>query len=349
MICIAWIGMGSYAECAVAQFAKDTDEEIRLIAITSDVPKVCADQIAGVSVIWITPEDKRTLKELLGDVPRILVTSGWYLGLFRRYTGEVHASGGKNIALSDNPFHFSAKLFVWIVYFNLKVRRRYDGFMASGVSAYRLFRWAGVPKRCLGVGIYPCNLELFTNGGDLALREKKIVYVGRYISIKNILPFLQVYAEFAKAHPDWSLDMYGQGHQEEDVRKVIADSGCRSVTLHPFAKPAELAELYKCIRVLVLPSINDHWGVVVQEAAASGCALLVSRGVRSADDFCSPTNACYFAADSKTEMRQALNQMADWPDSRWREAQAESLRRAQVLTPKTFSDQLRGLISRLDG
>ena len=115
MICIAWIGMGSYAECAVAQFAKDTEEEIRLIAVTSDVPKVCADKIAGVPVIWITPDDNRMLKELLGEVPRVLVTSGWYLDLFRRYTKEVHAAGGKNIALSDNPFHFSVKLLVWIV------------------------------------------------------------------------------------------------------------------------------------------------------------------------------------------------------------------------------------------
>ncbi len=349
MICIAWIGMGSYAECAVAQFAKDTEEEIRLIAVTSDVPKVCADKIAGVPVIWITSEDRRTLKDLLGEVPRILVTSGWYLDLFHRYTAEVHAAGGKNIALSDNPFHFSFKLIVWIVYFNLKVRLRYDAFMASGSSAYRLLRWAGVPKKLLGSGIYPCNLELFTNGGDLALREKKIVYVGRYIPVKNILPFLQVYAEFSKAHPDWSLDMYGQGPQEEEVRKVIADSGCRSVTLHPFAKPVELAGLYKRVRALVLPSVNDHWGVVVQEAAASGCALLVSTGVRSADDFCSKKNACCFAHDSKVEMRAALERMAAWSDTEWHEAQAESLRLSHVLTPKTFSDQLRGLISRLGG
>ena len=348
MICIAWIGMGSYAECAVSQFAKDTDEEIRLIAITSDVPKVCADRIAGVPVIWITPEDKRTLRELLGDVPRILVTSGWYLELFRRYTGEVHAAGGKNIALSDNPFHFSLKLLVWIVYFNLTVRRRYDGFMASGSSAYRLLRWAGVSKRRLGSGIYPCNLELFTNGGDLSKREKKIVYVGRYIPIKNILPFSQVYAEFSKAHPDWSLDMYGQGPQESEVKKVIDGSGCQSVTLHPFAKPVELADLYKRVRALVLPSVNDHWGVVVQAAAASGCALLVSTGVRSADDFCSARNALYFSHDSKSEMRAALDRMAAWEDAQWRDAQRESLRLAQVLTPKTFSDQLRGVISGLE-
>lgn len=349
MICIAWIGMGSYAECAVAQFAKDTEEEIRLIAVTSDVPKVCADKIAGVPVIWITPDDNRMLKELLGAVPRILVTSGWYLDLFHRYTTEVHAAGGKNIALSDNPFHFSIKLVAWIFYFNLKVRRRYDGFMASGASAYRLLRLAGVPKKRLGIGIYPCNLELFTDGGDLARREKKIVYVGRYIPIKNILPFLQVYAEFSKTHPEWSLDMYGQGPQEDEVQKVIACSGCRSVTLHPFAKPVELADLYKRVRALVLPSINDHWGVVVQEAAASGCALLVSTGVRSADDFCSKKNACYFSYDSQTEMRAALDCMANWADTQWRDAQAESRRLSQVLTPKTFSEQLRGVIERLDG
>ena len=105
--------------------------------------------------------------------------------------------------------------------------------------------------------------------------------------------------------------------------------------------------MYKQVRVLALPSYSDHWGVVVQEAAASGCAEIVSTGVRAADQFCTEKNAVIVDPMSEDQMVAALEKLASWTDAQWTAAQEESVKLAQTLTPQTFSDGLRRLIDML--
>ena len=347
MICVAWVGMGSYAQCALTQFIKDCDEEVTLIAITSDVPKICKTELAGAKVIWVEKNDTRPIDLVVGKTPRVLVEGGWFLPILRRYVTEVRQGGGHVIGMLDNPMMSGWRLFAWTVYFHLKYRRWYEGFIAAGEDTRKLLRFARFPAERIAVGSYPCDLSIFTNGGPLAKRAKKIVYVGRFIGVKNIDRFLNAFIRFGKSHPEWSLDLYGQGPLQKAIEVKIASSGLRTIVLHPFATPQELSVMYKQVRVLALPSYSDHWGVVVQEAAASGCAEIVSTGVRAADQFCNEKNAVIVDPISEDQMVAALEKLASWTDAQWAAAQEESVKLAQTLTPQTFSDGLRRLIDML--
>lgn len=344
MICVAWVGMGSYAQCALTQFIKDSKEKVTLIAITSDVPKICKTELAGAKVVWVETDDARPIEEVVGEKPRVLVEGGWFLPILRRYVKEVRQGGGHVIGMLDNPMMSGWRLLAWTVYFRLKYRRWYEGFIAAGESTRRLLRFAGFPDARIAVGNYPCDLSIFTNGGPLAQREKKVVYVGRFIEVKNIERFLDAYITFSRKHPEWTLDLYGQGPLQNAINAKIAASGLKTITMHPFATPQELSVVYKQVRVLALPSYSDHWGVVVQEAAASGCALLVSSGVRAGDAFCTEKNAVVVDPQSGEQMAFALEQFAGWAENDWNEAQEESVRLAQALTPKTFSAGLCRLV-----
>lgn len=347
MICVAWVGMGSYAQCALTQFIKDCDEEVTLIAITSDVPKICKTELAGARVTWVETNDTRPIDAVVGKTPRVLVISGWFMPILQNYINQTRGGGGRVITLTDNPMKRGWRLWAWVAYFWLKHRRDFSGFVAAGESARKLLRFAGVPDRQIAVGEYPCDLSIFTNGGPLAWREKKIVYVGRFIGVKNIGRFLNAFIRFGKSHPDWSLDLYGQGPLQKAIEAKIAASGLKTIVLHPFATPQELSVMYKQVRVLALPSYSDHWGVVVQEAAASGCAEIVSTGVRAADQFCTEKNAVIVDPMSEDQMVAAMEKLAGWTDAQWTAAQEESVKLAQTLTPQTFSDGLRRLIDML--
>ena len=348
MICIAWVGMGSYAQCAAAQFIRDTKEAVTLLAITADVPRICESELEGAKVVWVEQNDTRHINEVLGEMPRVLLESGWFLPILRTYIHDVRKSGGHVISICDNPMMHGLRLFLWIARFRIKYRHWYDGFLAPGESTRHLLIAAGVPRERIAVGSYTCDLTLFTAGKPINMREKRIVYVGRFIEIKNIQRFLSAFIKFSATHTEWHFDIYGQGPLQPQLEEMVSQSGVATVTMHPFATPQELADMYKNVRVLALPSYSDHWGVVVQEAAASGCAVIASTGVRAADAFCNDRNAVIVDPMSEEQMLKALETIASWDEARWNVAEAESLNLAQCRTPQKFSDDLRRLINLLE-
>ncbi len=106
-----------------------------------------------------------------------------------------------------------------------------------------------------------------------------IVFAGRLIHEKGILPFLHAFITFLKHNPklDWHLHICGTGPLLEECPR----NG--RITYHGFVQPQDLAKLFKTMDVFILPSVYEPWGVVVHEAAFSGLALIVSDAVGAAD------------------------------------------------------------------
>ena len=332
MICIAWGGMPAYAVGAVRAFLRTCRDEVRLVATPSDVPRTCPDEIDGVSIDWVADHDSRTLSEVLGREPDVLFVSGWFIPSFNRFAAEVRAAGGKVVVGVDNRYVPGLRGFVWSIYFRLKVRPLFDAFLVVGRSGLRLLRRGGVPERILGRGFYSADPERFTAGSPLSGRERKVIFVGRYDVRKNILPFARVFSAFRRRHPDWTLECYGQGPLEGELRALGG-----GVTVFSFLQPDELAAKYRTARVMVLPSLEDHWGVVVHEAALSGCALLLSREVGAAEDF---PGAVTFDPQREATMADALERMSGWTDAAWASAERASLGAAGAISPELFAHEL---------
>lgn len=77
-----------------------------------------------------------------------------------------------------------------------------------------------------------------------------------------------------------------EGSYTDLVREAIARSPARSRIVWrdtPFANEAELLEVYAAADVFVFPNAQQTWGLAVLEAAASGLALVVSRGAGASE------------------------------------------------------------------
>ena len=75
----------------------------------------------------------------------------------------------------------------------------------------------------------------------------------------------------------WDLVLCGDGPRPADVEDAIARSGCASAIHRPgFLQADALTQWYAHAEAFVLPSLSEPWGLVVNEAAASGLPLLVS-------------------------------------------------------------------------
>jgi glycosyltransferase involved in cell wall biosynthesis len=79
------------------------------------------------------------------------------------------------------------------------------------------------------------------------------------------------------------------------------------VTIRPFAQYNELPSLYGLAQALILPSIVDQWGLVINEAMASGIPVLASNRCGAAEDLVlEEATGRLFDPHSRRQITQAM-------------------------------------------
>jgi len=130
--------------------------------------------------------------------------------------------------------------------------------------------------------------------------------------------------------------MYGSGLLQSTI------PAHPQIKVHGFVQPEKLGELYRESRIFALPSITEAWGLVVHEAALSGCQLLLSDAIGSAPDFATPLNARTFQTGNEKSLSEALLVLASEADLI--AAQKCSLTMAKSHGPDVFANQIKAII-----
>jgi glycosyltransferase involved in cell wall biosynthesis len=102
-----------------------------------------------------------------------------------------------------------------------------------------------------------------------------------------------------------------------------------------FRNQAELPKLYHAMDVLALPSAQETWGLVVNEALAAGCSAVVSEAAGSASAFAgfAPvvlTHAVADVAQLARQIRDALDARAEDQTLRQRRRAVDTFRPERV-------------------
>jgi len=122
----------------------------------------------------------------------------------------------------------------------------------------------------------------------LGLPEKFFVAAKRFIPKKNILELIKAYALYKSwaGEKAWSLVICGSGPLEDEIRGLIETMGLQSDILLPGYKNAEeMAVFYGLASAFIHASSHaEQWGLVVNEAMASGLPVLVSEICGCAND-----------------------------------------------------------------
>ncbi|MFH0964902.1 MAG: glycosyltransferase family 4 protein [Planctomycetota bacterium] len=134
-------------------------------------------------------------------------------------------------------------------------------------------------------------------------RKFAAIFVGRLIPAKAPLDLLDAYQELRLARDDCALVIVGDGELEGELKRRIAQEGLAGAVLCGFKEGEELLGLYAAADLFILPSKQEPWGVVVNEAAAAGLPLLVSDAVGAGTDLVrSGENGVIFRAGDVREL-----------------------------------------------
>ena len=264
MICIAWVEFPQYGARLVGALVQSTSESVVVVATKPRIPIQGMERLAGCKIYWEDKESKRSLKEIIGRTPDVLVVSGWSLPIYKKYANEVHGLGGINIAMVDNDYHPSFQEFLKKVRFNIFLRRRFDAFLVPGAAGRQLLEYYGVNSVDIYTGLYAADSSLFLKGIKLSRRPKKIIYVGQFCERKNVLRLCQAFQRANLCHGnEWQLELCGKGPLRDELPND------RNIIINEFLQPEELPLKYQTSRGFILPSVSEHWGVVVHEGALS--------------------------------------------------------------------------------
>lgn len=102
---------------------------------------------------------------------------------------------------------------------------------------------------------------------ELGLRGTVFVYTGRLWSGKGIDTLLAAHRRI-RAHHDVSLLLLGSGVDEERFRAEAADMP--DVVFAGFRQAVDMPQMYALSDCLVLPTLGDPHGLVIEEAMAAG-------------------------------------------------------------------------------
>lgn len=140
---------------------------------------------------------------------------------------------------------------------------RFDQFVV--LTNEDMVMWKSI---CSDVKCIP-NILPFENSEAALLDNKHVIAVGRLDAQKRFDHLVKIWAIVSKDHPDWVLDIYGQGADKETLTSLISNLGCASsIILHSPSK--DIKQCYLDSSIFVMTSTYEGLPMTLLEANALG-------------------------------------------------------------------------------
>jgi glycosyltransferase involved in cell wall biosynthesis len=245
------------------------------------------------------------------------------------FWGKLNSA--KNVLMSDSTaIDFERKRWKEKLK-SVLVRSFFSSAIVSGFSAARYLSSLGFRPSQIGYFYDVVDNDFFSsstdrlrelsNAAQFLLPDDYFLFVGRLVEAKNIETLLRAYAAYRSTGGRWSLVIVGKGPLEASLRETAEGLGLSSyIQFRGFESYEKLPSYYAFARCLVLPSQLDQWGLVVNEAMASGLPVIVSNRCGCAEDLVQDgMNGFIFDATSDSALANCLWRISSLDSDRWRE------------------------------
>jgi glycosyltransferase involved in cell wall biosynthesis len=103
-----------------------------------------------------------------------------------------------------------------------------------------------------------------------------VLYPGQLIERKGVGLLLDASARLQQNGCEFSLLLVGDGREREALERRARALGLKNVHFRPAQPAYKMPSVYRSADVLVLPTLEDIWGLVANEAILSGIPVLCS-------------------------------------------------------------------------
>lgn len=217
----------------------------------------------------------------------------------------------------------------YLQFLGFKCRPIAEGF--DTVSMTRLRALAAVPPAPDGV----------------PFAGRRFVVVARLIAKKNLPLVIAAYGLYRRQAGDAARELVilSAGDLAEALQAEVRARNLQGVTFTGHVSDEDMARHLGAALALILPSIEEQWGVAVNEATFMGVPVLCSENVGARDTLVrNGINGFVFGADDVEGLAHLMADVASDED-RWRALAAAALVRAPLGDVDRFGEGVRALIA----
>ena len=261
--------------------------------------------------------------------------------------------GKRVVVFSESKFDDSRRS-VWFELFKAGLLAAYSAAIVGGRRHVDYFRFLRFVRRPVlpgydGVGLERIRAQagrvLAPAGPDYASRP--FVFVGRFVTKKNLIRLVEGYARYvalAGAEPR-RLVLVGSGAEGPAIERHIAELGVAHLVDFPgFLSADAVSRMLSGALALVLVSVEEQWGLVVNEALAVGLPAIVSHEVGSRDALVrNLVNGFVVESNSPEAIGRAMLQLAG-SEPGWQAMVAASHARAWLGDTERLADAVELLL-----
>lgn len=177
------------------------------------------------------------------------------------------------------------------------------------------------------------------------LPENYFLASARFIEKKNLFTLIEAYAEYRRrseiaAKVPWDLVVLGDGPLRETLKSQVSTLNLNEhVHLQGFEPYDELPVYYALAKAFVHASATEQWGLVVNEAVASGLPVMVSDRCGCVPELING-NGFTFDPTNEDELPARLLEMASLSDEERERLGDNSHRIAANFGPERFGEGL---------
>jgi glycosyltransferase involved in cell wall biosynthesis len=184
-----------------------------------------------------------------------------------------------------------------------------DAITVGSNVARRSFLSMGVPAEKVHVIPYGVRLDRFTPAEPPPADSFEVLFAGQ-IGLRKGIPYL-LEAFHRLRHPRKHLTLVGS--VQDDLRPLLATLPTEDVTFTGNIPQPQLAHRMSASHVLVLPSVEEGFGLVMAQAMACGCPVIASSATGAEHLFADNEAGFIVAPRDIGTLADRLQQLADNP------------------------------------
>lgn len=211
---------------------------------------------------------KRKMKALLeAEIPDVIVSNASeFVDYILKCKGKVPLVVESH-GTFNRPFHMQEMTITNRIkgYFHQKALKKVDRVVA--LTHGDAEQWKQVNPN---VSIIPNIVTMNDTGVYSDCETKRVIFVGRLDPQKGYQYLDAIWRIVEKRHPDWRLDIFGEGADLPENKSMIP----KGEQVYPHAQTIDVLEKYKESSVLVLTSVYEPFGLVMPEAMSCGIPVV---------------------------------------------------------------------------
>lgn len=236
--------------------------------------------------------------------------------------------------------------------------RHSDACIATGKRSKEYFIHLGADKKRIFTALYAVDINHFRQVSQLTKKEKfemkrslgiktekVILYVGQLIERKGVKYLVEAHNQLRKEYDNVSLLILGYGYQKRELKKLCQSHNIPDVYFVDHVEIGEMPKFYGIADLFVLPSRQDTWGLVLNEAMACGLPVITTNKVGASVDLVREgVNGYIVAEENPAELYMAIKKIVI-DSSLWEKMGQES---SMIIQQFDIDNEVNGFLSAID-